>query len=60
MPLYEIVLRFADRDEVRLGDGDGYEVGDTVAIDYRDYLVVAVEAPRSEQAVKRVILRLDE
>jgi hypothetical protein len=60
MPLYEIVLRFEDRDEIRLGDRNGYEVGDTVVIDYREYVVVALEPPQRAKAVKRVILTLND
>jgi hypothetical protein len=53
--LYEIVLRFADR-EVRLGEGDPYEPDEEVVIEDRRFVVVGVESPRTETASKRFIL----
>jgi hypothetical protein len=35
MSLYELVLRFPDRDEIRLADRNGYQAGGEVVIDYR-------------------------
>lgn len=56
MPLYEIVLRFADRDELRLADRDGYQVGDKLNVARRGYVVVAIEPPHSPNASKRFVL----
>ena len=46
MPLYEVVLRFPDHDEIRLADRDGYQVGDTIDIARRTYVVVGLEPPQ--------------
>jgi len=56
MPLYEIVLRFPDRDEIRLADKDGYHVGDTVDIASRTYVVVSTEPPQAPNATTRFVL----
>ena len=57
MPPYEIVLRFADREEVRLGEGRPYERDEEVVIAGRPFLVVGVEPPRTERVSKRFILK---
>jgi hypothetical protein len=57
MPLYEVVLRFPDHDEVRLADRDGYEPGTEVVIAQRRYAVVGTEPPRSQKASKRFVLK---
>jgi hypothetical protein len=44
MPLYELVLCFADREEVRLTDRPP-GVGDTVSIDGRPWQVIRAEGP---------------
>jgi hypothetical protein len=56
MPLYEIVLRFPDRDEIRLADKDGYQVGDTIELARRTYVVVDTEPPQWPNASKRFLL----
>jgi hypothetical protein len=43
VPLYEIVLRFPDRDEIRLTDRNGYRGGEEVAIAGRRYLITGTE-----------------
>ena len=55
MPLYEIVLRFADREEVRLGEGH-YERDERVVIGDRPFVVTGVEPPLAETVSKRFIL----
>jgi hypothetical protein len=40
MPLHELVLRFADRDETRLADRVGYRIGGRIDIARRSYIVV--------------------
>jgi len=56
MPLYEVVLRFPDRDEIRLADKDGYRVGDKIDIARRTYVVVDVEPPQWPNASQRCVL----
>jgi hypothetical protein len=56
MPLYEMVLRFPDRDEIRLADKDGYQVGDTIVIARRTFVVVDTEPPQWPNASKRFVL----
>jgi hypothetical protein len=56
--LHEIVLRFADRDEVRLGDGPGFEQGEEVVVDNRTFVVVGTEPPQAATTSKRFILEL--
>jgi len=56
MPLYEIVLRFPDRDEVRLTDMNGYETGAEVVIARRTYVVVGAEPPQWPNASERFVL----
>jgi len=56
MPLYELVLRFPNREEIRLADRDGYQIGDKIEIARRTYLVVGAEPPQSASASKRFVL----
>ncbi len=56
MPLYEIVLRFPDRDEIRLADRNGYRVGHEVVIAGRRFLVTGTEPPEREDANGRFVL----
>ena len=56
MPLYELVLRFHDRDEIRLADRDGYQVGDKIDIARRAYVVVGTEPPQRPNAARRFVL----
>jgi hypothetical protein len=56
MPLYELVLRFPDRDEVRLVDRDGYRIGDSIDVARRTYVVVGVEPAQWPSASKRFVL----
>jgi hypothetical protein len=57
LPLYEVVLRFPDRDEIRLADRNGYEAGGEVVIDYRRYVVVGTEPPQWQNACERFVLK---
>jgi hypothetical protein len=57
MPLYEVVLRFPDRDEIRLTDRNGYQAGGEVVIDYRRYVVVGTEPPQRLNARERFVLK---
>jgi hypothetical protein len=56
VPLYELVLRFPDRDEIRLADRDGYQVGDKIDIARRTYVVVDTEPPQWPNARRRLVL----
>jgi hypothetical protein len=56
VPLYEIVLRFPDRDEIRLTDQDGYADGEEVVIAGRRFRVTGREPPRAASAVGRFVL----
>jgi hypothetical protein len=56
MPLYEVVLRFPDHDEIRLADRDGYQVGDKVDMALRTYIVVGTEPPQWPNASRRFVL----
>jgi hypothetical protein len=57
MPLYEVVLRYPNHDEIRLTDRDGYAVGVEVVIDYRPYVVVGAEPPQWRNASERFVLK---
>ena len=57
MPLYEVVLRFPDHDEIRLADRDGYQVGDEIDIARRTYIVVGTEPPQRPNARRRYVLK---
>jgi hypothetical protein len=56
VPLYEIVLRFPDRDEIRLTDRNGYRDGQEVVIAGRRFLVTGREQPRAASAAGRFVL----
>ena len=56
MPLYEIVLRFADREEIRITDRDGYRAGDEIVIAGRPFLVIGTEPPQSVHSAGRFVL----
>jgi hypothetical protein len=56
VPLYEIVLRFPDRDEIRLTDRDSYEAGQEVVIAARRFVVTGTEPPQSASARGRFVL----
>lgn len=56
MALYEIVLRFPDRDEIRLADRNGYQLGDEVIVARRTYVVAATERPQWPNASRRFVL----
>jgi hypothetical protein len=53
----EYVLRFADRDEIRIADHDGHVVGDAKAIGGYDWIVESISVPEGA-ASKRIALRL--
>lgn len=55
MPLYEILLRFPDRDEIRLTD-NGYRTGEEILIDGRRFLVTGKEPPEALSAEDRFVL----
>lgn len=52
VPLYELVLRFPDRDEIRITDRNGYRVGDELTIAGRGFIVTGVERVTSAQPRK--------
>jgi hypothetical protein len=54
--MYEIVLRFADHDEVRLTDRDGWRQGDELMVAHRRFVITAMEEPRLPGAHSRIIL----
>jgi hypothetical protein len=54
--LYEIVLRFPDRDEIRLTDRDGFEEGREVDVAGRRFVVTGREPPQAPRAVGRIVL----
>ena len=56
MPLYEIVLRFPDREEIRLTDRNGYHDGQEVVIAGRRFLVTGSEQPWAASAAGRFVL----
>ena len=56
MPLYEIVLRFPDRDEIRLADRSGYATGEETVIAGQRFLVTGTEAPKALRAESRFVL----
>lgn len=49
VPLYELVLRFDDREEIRFTDRP-LSVGEILQMDYRDWQVVSKRAPSEVQA----------
>ena len=58
MPLYEIVLRFPDRDEVRLTDYDPREDGH-VRINGSSWPIIAQKPGRTPRVARRYIVRAD-
>jgi hypothetical protein len=54
VPLYEVVLRFPDHDEIRLTDRNGYRSGDEILIDGQRFVVTGTEPPdpRSPAALR--------
>ena len=56
MPLYEIVLRFPDRDEIRITDFNGYHDGKEVVIAGRRFRVTGSEQPQAARATARFVL----
>ena len=56
MPLYEILLRFADRDELRLTDRPGDRPGEEMLIDGRRFRVVGREPAQASGAESRLVL----
>jgi len=57
VPIYEIVLRFPDRDEIRLTDRNGYHVGQEITIAGRTFRVTGSEQPQRASAAGRFVLR---
>jgi hypothetical protein len=55
--MVEYVLRFADRDEIRIADQDGHEVGDAIAIGGHDWIVESIRVPEGT-VPERIALRL--
>jgi hypothetical protein len=43
--MVEYVLRFTDRDEIRLADDGGHEVGDSITIADYDWIVESISVP---------------
>ena len=60
MPLYEIVLRFSDRDEIRLADRNVYPTGEEVVSDGRRFVVTGSEPPTGPRADGRFVLEPSE
>lgn len=56
MPLYEVVLRFPDREEIRITDRNGYRAGDEIVIAGRIFLVVGTEPPQALHSAGRFVL----
>ena len=56
MPLYEIVLRFPDRDEVRITDRNVYRTGEEILIAGQCFLVTGNEPPEALSAEDRFVL----
>ena len=52
--LYELVLRYPDREEVRLTD-QPVAVGDTFEIDYEEWFVVEENEPENRRATARFL-----
>jgi hypothetical protein len=55
--MVEYVLRFADRDEIRIADQDGHEIGDAIAIGGYDWIVESITVPEGT-VLERIALRL--
>ena len=56
MALYEVVLRFSDRDEFRITDRNGLGTGEEVQIAGRRFLVTGKEPPEALSAEARFVL----
>ena len=56
MPLYEVVLRFPDREEIRITDRNGYRAGDEIVIAGRSFLVIGTEPPQTRHSAGRFVL----
>jgi hypothetical protein len=56
VPLFEVVLRFPDRDEVRITDREGFRPGETVVIESRRFRVVETARPSNPRADERFVL----
>ena len=56
VPLYEVVLRFPDREEIRITDRNGYRTGDEIVIAGRVFLVVGTEPPQALHSAGRFVL----
>lgn len=57
MAVYEVVLRFQDREEVRLTDRP-LDVGNTLAIEGREWFVESREAKRGRAAARFICVQL--
>ena len=55
--MIEYVLRFNDRDETRLADNGGHEVGDPITMGDYDWIVESISVPEGP-AAERIALRL--
>ena len=56
MPLYEIVLRFRDRDEIRITDRNGYRIGEEVVVARRRFRVLGTEPTSALNTDNRFVL----
>jgi hypothetical protein len=54
----EYVLRFPNRDEIRLADQDGHALGDPIRIGGYDWIVEAISVPLAGPVSERIALRL--
>jgi hypothetical protein len=54
--LYEVVLHFSDRDEIRLTDRNGYRTGETIPIAGRRFRVTRVEPAQALGVDGRFVL----
>jgi hypothetical protein len=54
MPLYQVVVRAGEREEVRITDRK-YEVGETVEIANRMWVVVAARAATEQEPARFVV-----
>ena len=55
--MIEYVLRFIDRDETRLADHGGHEVGDAITVGDYDWIVASISVPEGPVS-ERIALRL--
>ena len=55
--MIEYVLRFIDRDETRLADDGGHEVGDPITMGDYDWIVESISVPEGPVS-QRIALRL--